>query len=87
MSVSTVGESMRLIDAECHEVLSEVLGPMLGGQIADAEVVAVNKIDAVEPACVERVMADVRLLSPSVPLVRISTQRQTNLDALIRVVT
>lgn len=76
-----------LLDAERYEMLSEVLGPLLGGQIADADVVAVNKIDTVEPACVERVVANVRSLRPCVPVVRISTQRQTNLEALMQVVT
>ena len=76
-----------LLDAERYEMLVEVLGPLLSGQIAGADLVAINKIDAVGSACVERVVADVRSLSPSVPLARISTQRQTNLDALMEAVT
>ncbi len=76
-----------LLDAERYEMLAEVLGPLLSGQIAAADLVAINKIDAVGSACVERVVADVRSLSPSVPLARISTQRQTNLDALMEAVT
>lgn len=76
-----------LLDAERYEMLAEVLGPLLSGQIAGADLVAINKIDAVGSACVERVVADVRSLSPSVPLARISTQRQTNLDALMEAVT
>jgi G3E family GTPase len=75
-----------LLDAERYEMLTEVLGPMLGGQISAADVVVVNKIDAVEPADVERVVADVRSLSPSVPIVSVSLHRQTNLDALMQVV-
>jgi G3E family GTPase len=76
-----------LLDAERYEMLAEVLGPLLSGQIADADVVAINKIDAVEPACVERVVAEVRAVRPLVPVVRISTQQQTNLDEVMRVVT
>ena len=75
-----------LLDAERYEMLTEVLGPMLGGQIAAADVVAVNKIDAVEPADVERAVADVRALRPSVPLVSISLLLQTNLEALMQAV-
>lgn len=75
-----------ILDAERYEMLAEVLGQLLGGQIASADLVAINKIDAVESACVERVAADVRALRPLVPLMRISTQRPTNLDALLEVV-
>jgi G3E family GTPase len=76
-----------LLDAERYEMLAEVVGPLLDGQIAGADVVAITKIDAVDAACVQHVVDAVRLLRPDVPLVRVSSERQTNLDALMRLVT
>jgi G3E family GTPase len=76
-----------LLDAERYEMLAEVVGPLLDGQIAGADVVAITKIDAVDAACVQHVVDVVRLLRPDVPLVRVSSERQTNLDALMRLVT
>lgn len=72
-----------LLDAERWELLAEVIGPMLDGQIADADVIAVTKGDAVGQAQVDAVVADVRSRDSSTPLLQVSAGRGTNVDALL----
>ena len=72
-----------LLDAERYEMLTEVIGPLLEGQVADADVIAVTKVDAVEREVVDAVIADVRAGDTSTPLLRVSAERGTNVDALM----
>lgn len=74
-----------LLDAERYDMLTEVIGPMLEGQVADADVVAVTKIDAASPEEVERVLADVRAQDPSLRALAISAELDINLDVLMEV--
>ena len=72
-----------LLDAERYFMLSEVLGPLLEGQISHADVVAVNKCDLVEPPELERIVTDVRALAPRTSLVTMSEGDRSALETVL----
>lgn len=78
---------LTLIDAERHEVLMEVVGPMLEGQIAGADVVAVTKVDMVGEEQLGAVLAAVRAGGGSRPVLEVSATTGANLDELFTAVT
>ena len=75
-----------LIDVERFDVFLEVLGPMLEGQVARANVIALNKVDTVSPEQVERILSAVRTLAPAVPVVAVSALDRESLASVVRVV-
>lgn len=74
---------LTVIDAERYEVLSEVVGPLLEGQIAQADVIAVNKRDAVPAEELERVMAAVHASGPVAPVLAVSALDEESLAVLL----
>ena len=64
--------TVTLIDAERYEVLTEVVGPMLEGQMAQADVIAVTKSDLVPEVHLTRILATVGELAPGVPVEAVS---------------
>jgi G3E family GTPase len=74
---------LTVIDAERYGVLSEVVGPLLEGQIGQADVIAVNKRDAVPLAELDRVVAAVRVLGPAAPVLTVSALDHGSLDLLM----
>jgi G3E family GTPase len=72
-----------LLDAERYDMLMEVMGPLLEGQIANADIVTINKIDAVDDAVVARIMADTRTINGSALVVPISVRDRVNLDIVM----
>ncbi len=64
--------TVTLIDAERYEVLTEVVGPMLEGQMAQADVIAVTKSDLVPEVDLTRILATVGELAPGVPVEAVS---------------
>ncbi len=67
---------LTVIDAERYDVLSEVVGPLLEGQIAQADVIAVNKCDAVSAAEQPTGSSGRCGLGPSAPVLAVSAPRQ-----------
>lgn len=72
-----------LIDAERYDMLTEVIGPLLEGQIARADVVVVNKSDAVEPAALQRIVDEVRGFAGSAPVLAVSAHDRAGMDSVI----
>jgi G3E family GTPase len=72
-----------VLDAERYFMLLDVIGPLLEGQIAHADVIAVNKTDAVESPELQRIVADVRAMAPSVPLVTMSEDDRSGIDSVL----
>ncbi len=72
-----------VIDAERYEVLSEVVGPLLEGQIAQADVIAVNKRDAVPPEELDRIVTAVCALGPNAPVMAVSALDSESLEPLL----
>jgi G3E family GTPase len=72
-----------VLDAERYHMLSQVIGTLLEGQIAHADVVAVNKCDAVESLELRRILSDVAALAPHIPLVTLSEDDRSGLDSVL----
>jgi len=72
-----------LVDAPRYEMLLEVMHPLVTAQIGAADIVAVNKIDALDEAGVERVASGVRELNGQTRVVAVSAEQGINLEALM----
>jgi G3E family GTPase len=72
-----------LVDPSRHEMLMEVMTPLVTAQIQAADIVAVNKIDQVERETVERTIQSARALNSRASIVAISAEEQTQLDTLM----
>jgi G3E family GTPase len=60
---------LTLVDAERWEMLMAVVSPLIEAQIEAADVVAINKVDAVDHAAVEEIEAAVRRSNAAAPIV------------------
>ncbi len=72
-----------LVDAKRYEMLMEMMTPLLTAQIQAADIVAVNKIDQVEPETVDRVIQGVGTLNSRARIIAISAEGGTDLSALM----
>jgi G3E family GTPase len=72
-----------LVDPSRHEMLMEVVTPLVTAQVEAADIVAVNKIDEVEREQVERTMQSARALNSRASIVAISAEERTQLDTLM----
>ena len=72
-----------LVDPIRHEMLMEVMTPLVTAQIEAADIVAVNKIDQVERETVQRTIQSARELNPRASIVAISAEERTQLDTLM----
>ena len=73
-------EVLTLVDASRYEMLMEVMTPLVTAQIEAADIVAVTKIDQVEPVAVERVVQGARALNSRASIVAISAEEPTQLN-------
>ena len=73
-------EVLTLVDASRYEMLMEVMTPLVTAQIEAADIVAVTKIDQVEPAAVERVVHGARALNSRASIVAISAEEPSQLN-------
>jgi len=72
-----------LVDPSRHEMLMEVMTPLVTAQIQAADIVAVNKIDQVEKETVQRTIESARALNSRASIVAISAENRTRLDTLM----
>ena len=72
-----------LVDPSRHEMLMEVMTPLVTAQIQAADIVAVNKIDQVEKETVQRTIESARTLNSRASIVAISAEDRTRLDTLM----
>jgi G3E family GTPase len=73
-----------LLDATRYEMLYEMLTPLLTAQIQSADIVAINKIDAVDGAHIDIIRKNVDQLNPQARVVDISADKRINLEPLLR---
>jgi G3E family GTPase len=73
-----------LLDAARYEMLYEMLTPLLTAQIQSADIVAINKIDAVDGAHIDIIRKNVDQLNPQARVVDISADKRINLEPLLR---
>jgi len=64
----------------------ELMGRLVTSQLADADVVAVSKVDAVSPAERERSMAAARAVIPGAEFIGVSSVTGEGIDALVALV-
>jgi G3E family GTPase len=74
---------LSLVDALRYEMLLEVMNPMVTAQIGAADIVVVNKIDAVGEEALERIRQSVRGLNGAAAVLAVSAERKLNLDPLM----
>ena len=72
-----------LLDAARYELLYEMLTPLLTAQIQSADIVAINKIDAVDGANIDLISKNVNQLNPQARVVAISAEKRINLEPLV----
>ena len=72
-----------LVDPSRHEMLMEVMTPLVTAQIQAADIVAVNKIDQVERETVQRTIQSARALNSRASILAISAEDRTQLDTLM----
>jgi G3E family GTPase len=72
-----------LLDATRYELLYEMLTPLLTAQIQSADIVVINKIDAVDGANIDLISKNVNQLNPQARVVAISAEKRINLEPLV----
>lgn len=73
---------LTLVDAERWEMLIAVVSPLIEAQIEAADVIAINKVDAVDHAAVESIAAAVRRGNATAAIVPIAAADGTGLQRL-----
>ena len=74
---------LTLLDATRYELLYEMLTPLLTAQIQSADIVVINKIDAVEGANIDLISKNVNQLNPQARVVAISAEKRINLEPFV----
>lgn len=74
---------LTVVDAPRYDMLREAVGPLVTAQIEEADVVAVNKIDEVDPTTVDRVVSEVASLNARAQVVPVSANQGLHLDSLL----
>mgnify|MGYP006290167889 CR=1 FL=1 len=84
----TVGKAIVLFDAtRPAELLDmDMLGNLVVNQVKDADVLAISKIDAVDPAELEDITARVKAYNEKAEIIRISAFKDIGLDRLIEII-
>jgi G3E family GTPase len=72
-----------LVDPSRHEMLMEVMTPLVTAQIQAADIVAVNKIDQVGQETVQRTIESARALNSRASIVAISAEEGEQVNSLM----
>ena len=72
-----------LVDGPRFEMLLEVMNPLVTAQIGAADVVAINKIDEMDEAGIDRIRKSVKDLNEETRVVAISAEHRINLEDLM----
>jgi len=73
---------LTLVDAERWEMLSQVVEPLVTTQIEAADVIAINKVDAVDGAAVAEVTAAVRRGKAAAPIIPVAAAAGAGVQVL-----
>lgn len=77
---------LTVVDTERWDSLVEVVAPLVGAQIAAADVIAVNKIDLAAPGEGRRVARAISAMNPGAAVVMTAASEGGNVDAVLRAV-
>jgi G3E family GTPase len=72
-----------LVDGPRYEMLLEVMNPLVTAQIGAADVVAINKIDEMDEAEIDRIRRSVNDLNEKTRVVAVSAEQRINLEDLM----
>lgn len=72
-----------LVDGPRYEMLLEVMNPLVTAQIGAADVVAINKIDEMDEAGIDRILRSIKDLNEETRVVPISAEQRVNLEDLM----
>lgn len=72
-----------IVDAARFPAIFKALNKPLTNQVKGADLVLINKIDAVSPEALEAVRADLRSLDAEVPIISVSALHGTNVDEAV----
>lgn len=72
-----------IIDAARFPAIFKALNRPLTSQVKSADLVLINKIDAVPPEALEAVKVDLRTLDADVPIIPVSALNGTNVDQAV----
>lgn len=72
-----------IVDASRFDVILKALGRPLTNQVSNADLILLNKMDAVSGAEIERMTAVLRDINSSKPIIPISATEGTNVDKVI----
>ena len=74
---------LTLVDAVRHDMLLEVMEPLITAQIEAADIVAINKIDVADEQAIASTEKSIRELNGKTKIIPISADRDINLEQLI----
>lgn len=74
-----------VVDPLRLSMLYEVVTPLIQAQIAGADVVALNKIDACDDDQIASTLTILEEIRPGIPVVRLAAEMGINVDALVEV--
>ncbi len=74
---------LTLVDAVRYEMLIEVMEPLITAQIEAADIIAINKIDVADEQTMASAEKSIRELNGKSRIIRISADRDINLEQLI----
>lgn len=77
---------LTVVDTERWDALAEVVAPLIGAQIAAADVVAVNKTDLAGPGEDQRVAQAIAAMNPGATVVTTVASRGENVAAVLQAV-
>jgi G3E family GTPase len=75
--------ALTIVDGVRHDMLLEVMEPLITSQIEAADIIAINKIDVMNDQELRAVEQSVRALNGKAKIMPISADKNTNLKALI----
>lgn len=75
-----------LVDGERWEDLRQVVDTLLVSQVNTADLILVNKIDAISRAQVEKVVQDVRSINPQADLMTVSVNQESDVARILEVI-
>jgi G3E family GTPase len=74
---------LSLVDAPRFEMLLDVMNPLVTAQIGAADIVAVNKIDEMDEAGIDRVSRRIKELNEEARVLAVSAEHRINLENLM----
>ncbi len=76
--------TLSLVDILRFDTLMKVVSPLITSHVKAADLVALNKVENVEQAEIERVVREIKELNDGIEVIPVSAAREINLDNLFQ---